>query len=103
MGRDGKSAGECVKYQGKWITPSEFAKCAGITARKWKQSVRFNDKPIGTWIELVLRQQHQLQIFHTSTIVRMGRLRVSVILLMIFKYKRSCPTLNLSLLLLLQV
>ena len=51
MGRDGKSTGKCVKYHGKWITPSEFEKCAGIAARKWKQSVRFNDKPIGTWIE----------------------------------------------------
>ena len=51
MGRDGKSAGKCIKYQGKWITPSEFEKCAGVPAKKWKQSVRFNDKPIGIWIE----------------------------------------------------
>ena len=51
MGRDGKSAGKSIKYQGKWITPSEFEKCAGVPAKKWKQSVRFNDKPIGIWIE----------------------------------------------------
>ena len=35
----GKSINKCIKYGGKWVTPSEFETLAGSHARKWKQNI----------------------------------------------------------------
>ena len=32
--RVGKSAGKCIRYQEKWITPNEFESVAGVHAKK---------------------------------------------------------------------
>ena len=49
----GKTVAKCInKYQGKWISPSEFETLAGVQARKWKQSIKYGGKPLGAWLSL---------------------------------------------------
>lgn len=46
----GKSISKCIKYGGKWVSPSEFETLAGSHARKWKQSIRCEGVQIGEWL-----------------------------------------------------
>ena len=48
--RSGKTVGKCIKYQGRWMSPSEFESMAGVPAKKWKQSIKYGDKPLGVWL-----------------------------------------------------
>lgn len=48
--RTGKTVGKCIKYQGRWMSPSEFESLAGVAAKKWKQSIKYGDKPLGVWL-----------------------------------------------------
>ena len=50
MKKSGKTVGKCVKYQGRWITPNEFENTAGVPARKWKNSIKHDGKPLGEWL-----------------------------------------------------
>ena len=54
MGKQGKGkqVGKCVQFQGKWLTPNEFERIAGATAKKWKQSINHDGKPLGEWLAL---------------------------------------------------
>ena len=48
--KQGKNITKCIKYGGKWVTPSEFETLAGSHARKWKQSIRCEGVQIGEWL-----------------------------------------------------
>ena len=48
--RTGKTVGKCIRHQGKWMSPNEFEIVAGVHSRKWKQSIKFNGKPLGDWL-----------------------------------------------------
>ena len=45
--KNGKTVAKCIKYQWKWVSPSEFETLAGVQARKWKQSIKYGGKPLG--------------------------------------------------------
>ena len=34
------------------MTPNEFERIAGATAKKWKQSIKLDGKPLGEWLAL---------------------------------------------------
>ena len=40
------SKGECILYEGSWISPNEFEKEAGSRSKKYKNSLFVNNKPI---------------------------------------------------------
>ena len=46
----GKKLGKCIQFKEKWMTPSEFESMSQVQARKWKQSIKFQGKPIGDWL-----------------------------------------------------
>ena len=46
----GRKLGKCIKFKEKWVTPSEFESMSQVQARKWKQSIKFQGKPIGDWL-----------------------------------------------------
>lgn len=59
--RTGKTVGKCIRYQGKWMSPNEFETAAGVQSRKWKQSIKYNGKPLGDWLD-ENRVEHKLAI-----------------------------------------
>ena len=72
MGKQGKGkqVGKCVQFQGKWLTPNEFERIAGATAKKWKQSIKHDGKPLGEWLALnavheTIGCQKHMQTKHT--------------------------------------
>ena len=46
----GLKLGRCIRFREKWVTPSEFESMSAIQARKWKQSIKYDGKPIGEWL-----------------------------------------------------
>ena len=46
----GRKLGKCIQFKEKWVTPSEFESMLQVQARKWKQSIKFQGKPIGDWL-----------------------------------------------------
>merc|ERR1712179_737152 len=40
------SKGECILYEGSWLSPNEFEKEAGSRSKKYKNSLFVNNKPI---------------------------------------------------------
>ena len=46
----GRKLGKCIRFNEKWVTPSEFESMSAIQARKWKQSIKLNGKPVGEWL-----------------------------------------------------
>lgn len=50
MRTQGRKLGECIYFKGKWVTPTEFESMSHVQARKWKQSIKFEGKPIGDWL-----------------------------------------------------
>ena len=49
MRTQGRKLGKCIYFKGKWVTPTEFESMSQVQARKWKQSIKFEGKPIGDW------------------------------------------------------
>ena len=45
-----ENSGKMCEYQGRWITPNEFENIAGVPARKWKNSIKHDGKPLGEWL-----------------------------------------------------
>ena len=48
--RIGKGLAKCIKYNDKWLSPSEFESVAGLTAKKWKQSIKCEGVALGEWL-----------------------------------------------------
>ena len=48
----GRKLGKCIRFRNKWVTPSEFESMSAVQAKKWKQSIKFNGKPIGDWLAM---------------------------------------------------
>ena len=46
----GKKLGKCIWCKEKWVTPSEFESMSLVQAKKWKQSIKFEGRPIGEWL-----------------------------------------------------
>ena len=45
-----KSQSKCVVVSGKWYTPSDFETLAGKKARKWRQSLHHQGKPLSLYL-----------------------------------------------------
>ena len=52
----GRKLGKCIKFKDKWVTPAEFESMSAVQARKWRQTVKFDGKPIGEW--LLMNEMH---------------------------------------------
>ena len=52
MKTSGRKLGKCIRFRNKWVTPSEFESMSAVQAKKWKQSIKFNGKPIGDWLAM---------------------------------------------------
>ena len=50
MKTQGRKLGKCIQFKGKWVTPTEFESMSQVQAKKWKQSIKFQGKPIGDWL-----------------------------------------------------
>lgn len=48
--RIAKGLAKCIKYNDKWLSPSEFESVAGLTAKKWKQSIKCEGVALGEWL-----------------------------------------------------
>ena len=48
----GRKLGKCIRFINKWVTPSKFESMSAVQAKKWKQSIKFNGKPIGDWLAM---------------------------------------------------
>lgn len=48
--KNGKGLSKCIKYNEKWLSPSEFESFAGLSARKWKQSIKCEGVALGEWL-----------------------------------------------------
>merc|ERR1712083_410016 len=45
------SKGDCILYEGSWLSPNEFEKEAGSRSKKYKSSLFVNNKPIVKLLE----------------------------------------------------
>ena len=43
----GKSISNCIKYNGRWISPMEYESLAGLHGRKWRENIKYEGKAIG--------------------------------------------------------
>ena len=48
----GRKLGKCIRFKDKCVTPSEFESMSTVQANKWKQSIKFDGKPIGEWLSM---------------------------------------------------
>ena len=47
----GKSLSKCIKFNGKWLSPSAFENVAGMQqCKKWRQSIKCEGKLLGEWL-----------------------------------------------------
>lgn len=72
MKQTGRTVGKCIRYQGKWMSPNEFESVAGVPAKKWKQSIRYDGKPLIEWLKVNKKEyfnvdQQEAQTSHTLT------------------------------------
>ena len=51
MKTTGKSVGKCIWFESRWLSPPEFENVSGMqAARKWRNSIKYNGKPVGDWL-----------------------------------------------------
>ena len=46
----GRGIARCIKHKGQWLSPTEFENLAGIQGKKWRQSIKFEGKPLAEWL-----------------------------------------------------
>ena len=46
----GRGIAKCIKHKGQWLNPTEFENLAGIQGKKWRQSIKFEGKPLAEWL-----------------------------------------------------
>ena len=48
--KSGKSIAQCIKCNGRWMNPIEFESLGGKQGKKWRENIKFDDKPLGHWL-----------------------------------------------------
>jgi len=68
--RTGKSLSKCIKHGDRWFNPNEFECLAGMHhAKKWKQSIRCEGKPLGEWLA-EFEKESSFESIHTQECAR---------------------------------
>ena len=75
--------GQCIKYGDEWLTPNQFEIRAGSKAKKYKYSIKYQGKPLETYInsgdlvvklpkETVVNDKHVPKISNLPTLPSMN-------------------------------
>ena len=66
--KSGRSISKCIKHEGKWLNPIEFEGACGIHARKWRQTIKYDGKPLGQWLIANKLEHTQREMMSEATV-----------------------------------